>query len=180
METAAHPRTLFKRRSVGTMLGDSTSFSSAGAGVVRTFRWWTSALIDLATGSLQLPTVSLPVTPTLTHDEFIRNSTEHAVLIDNATWISYTLPQQSLANTQFAVVLCFTNDRVESIELSHVFPNRDESWSNWSKEAELERKAIHDKWLVGRGLTQDTYDWGSVYSEFDAKSGASVIIFRYG
>ena len=38
METAAHPRSLFKRRSVGTMIGDSTSFSSAGAGVVKTFR----------------------------------------------------------------------------------------------------------------------------------------------
>ena len=38
METAAHPRFLFNRRSVGIISGDSTSFSSAGAGVVKTFR----------------------------------------------------------------------------------------------------------------------------------------------
>ena len=36
--TEAHPRLLFKPRSVGTISGDSTSFSSSGAGVVKNFR----------------------------------------------------------------------------------------------------------------------------------------------
>ena len=39
METAAHPRTLFKRRTFGKMIATLTSFTSLWTGVVKTFRW---------------------------------------------------------------------------------------------------------------------------------------------
>ena len=44
METAAHPRTLFKRRTFGKMIATLTSFTSLWTGVVKNFRCGTSAI----------------------------------------------------------------------------------------------------------------------------------------
>jgi hypothetical protein len=139
----------------------------------------TSSLIDLTTGAFTLPTVALRIAPTLTRDEFLQSSTGHSVLIENAPWMSYILPQQSLADAQFRVAVYFKHDRVDSVQLAHPFPDRDESWANWSKATEFDRKAFHDEWLNNNGITRDAYDWGTVHSDFDQKSGGSVIIFRY-
>ena len=179
LRPSAHLPTLSTLAGLGTISHSSDIARFVQGGVVKTFRWWTSGLIDLTTGAITLSTVDSPVGPTLTREEFLRYSTGHSVLIENAPWVSYTLPQQSLADAQFAVVVYFKHERIESVELAHVFPDRDESWADWSKTTEMERKAFHDEWLNNRGVTQDTYDWGTVYSDFDAKSGASVIVFRY-
>ena len=101
------------------------------------------------------------------------------MLIENSPWISYTLPQQLLDDAKFGIVIYFKHDVVESVQLAHVFIARDDSWANWSEAAEMERKAFHDNWLHTHGLTQDSYGWGTVDSDFDTKSGGSVIVFRY-
>lgn len=50
----------------------------------------------------------------------------------------------------------------------------------WTEKNELERKAVHDRWLR-RHLGEPPYEygWGSVSSEFDAKGCVSEIIVSY-
>ena len=54
------------------------------------------------------------------------------------------------------------------------------SWSDWSRERELARKEAHDKWLNEVIGTRRSFPWGSVSSDFDAKTGGSEITIEYG
>lgn len=56
----------------------------------------------------------------------------------------------------------------------------DQDPTGWTEAHELERKALHDAWLL-RELGNPPYDypWGSIASEYDAKVCVSEIIVTY-
>ena len=50
----------------------------------------------------------------------------------------------------------------------------------WTRELELERKALHDQWLRRElGKPPYRYSWGTVASELDEKGVVSEIIVGY-
>jgi hypothetical protein len=55
-----------------------------------------------------------------------------------------------------------------------------DSAGEWTRELELERKRLHDQWLLRElGKPPYRYAWGVVASELDEKGVVSEIIIRY-
>ena len=73
----------------------------------------------------------------------------------------------------------FKNDRLDRLFI--LMANPSSNAGEWTEARELERKAIHDRWLRQElGQPPYEYDWGSVVSEYDAKGCESEIILVYG
>ena len=54
------------------------------------------------------------------------------------------------------------------------------SWENWSKEEQLKKKDKHDIWLkTNIGKPPYKYSWGEISSNYDPRSGSSMITIRY-
>lgn len=100
---------------------------------------------------------------------------------------SYVLPAVSLLGRAYTPSVYFTNGLVAMLTLTWADPTRitGDPWANWS--AERERAIAKDdaKWLAtalqGLGSMTDTYtfEWGTVWSGYDEKSGFSSIGLRY-
>lgn len=56
----------------------------------------------------------------------------------------------------------------------------DKDPNGWTEAHELERKSLHDAWLLREiGKPPYIYPWGSISSEYDAKGCVSEIIVTY-
>lgn len=54
------------------------------------------------------------------------------------------------------------------------------SWNNWSESEEQSKKDEHDKWLLRNiGEPPYNYSWGEISSNYDPRSGSSMITIRY-
>lgn len=74
--------------------------------------------------------------------------------------------------------LIFDRDRLDSAYVLMEIPA--DARSEWSVDLELQRKALHDRWLQTElGEPPYEYSWGTVTSEFDAKGVVSEIIVNY-
>ena len=85
----------------------------------------------------------------------------------------------TIDQTRFAAALTFRDDSLWGIELFLVDNAMSFSWSDWDESKELDRKSKHDRWLNSQLGTDREFSWGTVHSDFDSKSGASVIGIRY-
>jgi hypothetical protein len=73
----------------------------------------------------------------------------------------------------------FKDDRFHRLFVLMDMPSEDAS--EWTEAHELERLAVHDKWLRQElGRPPYEFAWGSVVSEYDAKGCESAIIITYG
>ena len=95
-------------------------------------------------------------------------------LINKEWWHLHVKPEAGIA----ANVL-FRRDRLHQIYLAMGIPS-DQDPSGWTEDHELERKALHDTWLMREiGEPPYCYAWGSIASEYDAKGCVSEIIVTY-
>ncbi len=94
--------------------------------------------------------------------------------LHNEAWRHYDIsPEPGIAGTAL-----FNGETLHSVFLMILIPS-DET-DDWTIELELERKAVHDRWLQAElGKPPWKYKWGRVVSEFDAKAVASEIIVVY-
>jgi len=75
--------------------------------------------------------------------------------------------------------LTFQNERLHQVWILMRIPH-DEDPDGWTREHELERKALHDEWLRREiGDPPYLYDWGRIESELDEKGCVSEIIVTY-
>jgi hypothetical protein len=73
----------------------------------------------------------------------------------------------------------FENERLWMVVLS-LRVAAEEGWSNWSEEAERQRKQAHDALLrADLGSPPYTFAWGTVESGNDPKTGDSQIVVKY-
>ena len=97
--------------------------------------------------------------------------------IRNEPWCSFHFEDRE---DSLGVVVVFKGEHLESVSLSINHPKFGSSWEEWSEKKELERKQANDQWLTDGGLIPGkNYSWGSVWSEYDPKSGSSMIVIRY-
>jgi hypothetical protein len=99
------------------------------------------------------------------------------VSVKNEPWCSFRFRD---GEGEFWVILFFREEELNSIHLALADPKYGTGWDDWSEAKERERKAAHDRWLTRTGwIPGQKYSWGSVWSEYDPKSGSSMIVIRY-
>lgn len=97
-----------------------------------------------------------------------------------------------VSNMPFYVSLCFRTPCLVCAYLSADRPDFPKSWEEWSEEAELVKKQLHDRFLVDMlGRQPDArrshpypyveyrMAWGTVNSSYDPRSAASTIGIHY-
>ncbi|MEJ7731169.1 MAG: hypothetical protein WKG00_18375 [Polyangiaceae bacterium] len=86
-----------------------------------------------------------------------------------------------LEGTSFVLGAYFHDGRIIMIILCAGLPNDPRSWDEWSLEREMERKNLHDSWLRARlGDPPWSFSWGSIWSDYDARSAGSSWGINFG
>ena len=138
-------------------------------------------MIDKNTGEVVVESVPIRLGPSFTRSAFQSSplsNTSHQ-LIKNEPFCSFLVAPREISGLVFFISLWFFGEQLEFISLA-TDDGSNRSWSNWSKEAEIKRKSIHDRWLASLlGPAPYLYNWGEIMSVYDPKAGDSSIIIRY-
>lgn len=130
------------------------------------------------TGDLCLPSGTI-LSSRLTRSLFLSSNEGRRaeVSVKNEPWCSFRFEEREDA---FVVVVFFKGENLESVHFCISDPKFGTGWEDWSEEKELERKEANNQWLLKHGLVPGKkYSWGSVWSDYDPKGGASMIVIRY-
>ena len=96
------------------------------------------------------------------------------VLVRNEPYVTYRIR----AEPGLAFTLSFDGQLLSNVAWMIALPPEKEE--AWTVEHELERKRIHDAWLLRElGPPPYRYKWGELSSQYDAKGCASDIILSY-
>lgn len=139
-------------------------------------------MIHKKSGEFVIETIPLCIGPHLSRSEFLSFPVGKAakVVVKNEPSCSCNIGRHEISGLLFIVTVYFYNELLESISMSSVNDTSRESWSDWSEEKELKRKEIHDHWMKKLlGNTSSHYEWGEVWSGYDAKAGFSSFEIRY-
>lgn len=111
---------------------------------------------------------------------------EASPLVHNGAHRSYSFSPVTLHGRRFLPSIYFTDGMVTFVSLTWADPERSsDGWKDWSKERELEVARADAAWvssvLKGVGTMTDTYsfDWGTISSGYDDRTGGSSIVVRY-
>lgn len=133
--------------------------------------------MNISTDSGAITFVSGRITPDLSRSEFLSTpvGTGAEALKINEPFATFRIRPETgvIASVRF---------REDSLEMvSVLFEMKGESDNNWTRKRELERKAIHDKWLREEiGPPPYRYSWGEIESLFDEKACVSDIVVGFG
>ena len=130
--------------------------------------------IDVSNGAVRFERGSIgPDTDRLT---FLRSELGRGaeVFVDNEPHITYRIrPESGVTATVY-----FLGDRLNGITWLHALPPDKER--EWTEELEMERKQLHDDWLMKEiGAPPYRYAWGRISSEYDPRGCVSDIILDY-
>ncbi len=112
---------------------------------------------------------------------------QYKPLVHNGIHRSYLLPKTTLNSREFRPSVYFTDGRITSVRLTWAAPETEggSAWENHSFERERAIAKADAAWLAatldGVGSTTSTYtfDWGSIGSGLDERSGFSSIVVGY-
>ncbi|MRX74434.1 hypothetical protein GJU40_20185 [Bacillus lacus] len=92
----------------------------------------------------------------------------------------YTLQPINYNGNMMNVTLMFNdNKEIFLVNMSKI-KNQENSWDKWSNEHELQRKKEHDVMLEKLiGSSSSKFAWGEISSNYDPRSGSSMITIRY-
>jgi hypothetical protein len=134
------------------------------------------------TGIVMLPEIGASIDASLLRSQFLQapEFSDASVFLQNEPWCSYRLPPIPQTYTDLTVMLQFHQEQLVSVQFCHGAACFGKSWSDWSEERELARKAFHERWLTGEvGLGPGPYPWGEISSYFDPKGGFSAVTLSY-
>jgi hypothetical protein len=94
--------------------------------------------------------------------------------LENAGWVHLDFnPEPGILGTAL-----FKDNRIHQLFL--LMSTRTDQSEDWSEKHELDRKALHDEWLLAElGEPPYEYAWGNVTSDYDPKGRVSEIIITY-
>lgn len=100
-------------------------------------------------------------------------------LVHNGDYRSYYTDPNIISGKVFVLRMYFEKGILISIDLSPV--SGIPSWDNVEKNELLKEKAINDEWLKNEFsiISPANYQWGTLESVLDQKSGSSSIVIRY-
>lgn len=141
-----------------------------------------SIALDTKTGTLTTDRGEA-ITPSLTRSSFLASSlgSEAVPSVRNEPYASWWV-RRELGGRSFHITIYFEGERLRSLDLALTDSAFGTTWSDWSRERELARKAAHDSWLSEVDSTlapPRRYGWGQVASVFDERAGASVIVLAF-
>ena len=139
-------------------------------------------MININNGNITLDDSCFTITKGLTKNEFINSNLFKDVLSQQTyTFSNYYLKPQLIGKDKFIVVLFFNqNSKIYLVNISISDDGSVPSWTNWSEYKELKRKDLHDKWLGENiGKPPYRYAWGEISSNYDPRSGSSMITIKY-
>jgi hypothetical protein len=139
-------------------------------------------MINIKSGNISLNDNSFIVNKGLTKAEFLKSNLFKDVLSEQTfAFTSYYLKPQLIGCKRFAIVLYFNNNNlIDFLTLSMTSDENIPSWDSWSEFDELKKKDEHDKWLESNiGKPPYKYSWGDISSDYDPRSGSSIITVRY-
>lgn len=129
----------------------------------------------------------LVVNRSLTEGAFLEAVGQDASpLVHNGVHRSYLINPVTLHGRCFRPGVYFTDGMITFVSLTWVDAERStDGWKDWSKERELEVARADAVWvssvLNGLGTMTDTYsfEWGTISSGYDDRTGGSSVIVRY-
>lgn len=133
-------------------------------------------------GNISINGGSFIITKDLTKNDFINSSLFNDVISQQTHMFSnYYLKPQLIGKDKFIIVLFFNqNDMIYLVNISLSNEGSVPTWTNWSQDEELKRKDMHDKWLENNiGKPPYKYLWGEISSDYDPRSGSSMITIKY-
>jgi hypothetical protein len=134
---------------------------------------------DPKTGELAIPLSGTILSSRLTRSAFLSSieGSQAKVHVKNEPWCSFRFEE---SEDLLVVIVQFKDENLESINLSINDPKFGNDWKDWSEQKELGRKQANNNWLASHGFFPGKkYSWGSVWSDYDARSGSSMIVIRY-
>jgi hypothetical protein len=138
-------------------------------------------MIDIKNGGIILNINNFLIKKGLKKDEFEKSNLLSEVLnCQTYGFTSYFLKPQLIGNDSFSIVLYFNQeDIIDFVNLSLTCNDSSMTWNNWSEKKELKKKNEHDKWLLNNvGKPPYKYFWGEVSSNYDPRSGSSIITIK--
>ncbi|WP_378154668.1 hypothetical protein [Chungangia koreensis] len=135
----------------------------------------------MSNGIIQFGGKVFAISPTLTLQDFLQSDLYSDVKEEIINDFSrFTLLPQTFNGIRLSVSLLFGNQKkIFLVNISKVM-DQDSSWNSWSEQRELERKKEHDILLEKLiGNTSCKYTWGEITSDYDPRSGSSMITIRY-
>lgn len=96
------------------------------------------------------------------------------VFVDNEPYVTYRIhPERDIVAT-----VSFHGPRLTGV--SWLFELSESKEKEWTESLELERRQVHDEWLLRElGKPPYRYSWGELSSDFDPRGCVSDIILNY-
>lgn len=141
-------------------------------------------MIDRASGTIRFDHhPEAVVLPTLTRAAFLAAPVWQGrrISVQNEPWCSWKVGDLEADGRELVASFYFHGQQLRTVSLAVVDPEfGSTSWSDWSEQRELARKALHDRILRrDLGLLRRSFGWGVASSVYDSKSGGSSIVVRY-
>ena len=139
-------------------------------------------MIDLVNGGLALDGNTFIIRKGLTKNEFEKSSLFDEVLNQQSYgFTNYYLKPQLIKNAFFVIVLYFNpQDILDFVNLSLSDSDCVPSWDDWSESRAKGKKKEHDEWLLRNiGKPPYKFPWGEISSNYDPRSGSSIITLKY-
>lgn len=128
-----------------------------------------NSMIDIKKGIVKIAD-DLCISPNYSFDQFKKTSFYNN---QDGIRIIYLEQQQCINGTNYLVSVFFRNNKIYMLSLVCCK-------EQYSEEDEKERKELHDEILKKYGVIgKKEFGWGSVSSDYDARSNCSSINFLY-
>lgn len=136
-------------------------------------------MINVKNGDLSINDKKFIIRHNLTNEEFENSCLYKDVLREQKfSYKNYFLRRQPIGDRWFVMTLYF-NDR-DILEITKIAFAESPTSANTSESYQLEKKKKHDEWLISNlGKPPYKYPWGSIFSNYDSRSGFSVITIKY-
>ena len=139
-------------------------------------------VINPNNGDININGSSLIIQKGLSKNDFVSSRLFKDVLIQEIhAFSNYYLKPQLIGKDKFMVVLFFNQkDMIYLVNMSLSDDGNVLSWNNWSEDEAIKIKERHDQWLEDSiGKPPYKYSWGEISSNYDPRSGSSMITIRY-
>lgn len=139
-------------------------------------------MIDTNTGTITFLGQNDKVYRGMTKSNFVDSSLSKVIQQDNShkTASIYALIPQTVYDKIFKISIIFDqSDKLFMVQMYSV-NDKVKSWEDWSEDFAKKDKDLNDGFLAKHiGKPPYKYNWGVIDSQYDPRSGSSVITIRY-
>lgn len=140
-------------------------------------------MFNLNDGSLTIDKYQININRYFTYQDFSKSKLYEIAkpIIINYPYRSYDINSPVLfLGELFSVRLFFNNEKLERLHICLYETDNASSWENWSEEAEMTKLTVQDDLLTKNiGSPPYIFEWGSIESLFDKRSGDTGIVITY-